>query len=189
MPPSREPAVEQPDVLPPSKATDEFNVLCYTLLSLFVVTFVVWLIFAWTGYGKRYAPHADGWYPGATRSIEVTLVREDIRNLECASDVVIEGVHCAYRADQRLWDAAETPDGLRLRPYNTTDNVLFLGAGLWSSPGLAGTLPKDRFTVMCNYRMLGAVKSASLRWSPTGSFDAAKAAMPAGVVSDCVIPK
>ena len=34
-----EPPAPPPDVLPPSKVTGEFNVLCYTLLSLFVVTF------------------------------------------------------------------------------------------------------------------------------------------------------
>jgi len=64
--------------------TGEFNVLCYTFLCLFMVSFIVWAIYSWTGYGQRYAPHADGWYKGGTRSIEVTLVREDMQNLACA---------------------------------------------------------------------------------------------------------
>ena len=176
-------------MLPPSKVTGEFNVLCYTLLSLFIVSFGVWVIFAWTGYGNRYAPHADGWYKGGTRSIEVTLVREDIRNLDCASDVVLEDLHCGYRANQQPFDASATPDRLLLRPYNTVENVLFLGVGLWSSPGLSGSLPKERFTVVCNFHMVGTVKSVSLRWSPTGSFDPVKSPVPVGALADCVIPQ
>jgi hypothetical protein len=184
-----EPPVQPPDVLPPSKVTGEFNVLCYTLLSLFVVSFSVWLIFSWTGYGKRYAPHADGWYMGGTRTVEVTLIREDAHNLSCASDLMLEDLHCGYRANQQPFDPNGTEDRLQLRPYNTADSVLFLGAGLWSSPGLAGPLPKERFTVICNFRMISAIKSVSLRWSPTGSFGPVKDAVPAGLLSDCVIPQ
>jgi hypothetical protein len=185
--PSKAP-VEQPDVLPPSKVTGEFNVLCYTLLSLFIVCFCVWLIFAWIRYNERYAPNAEGWFKGATRSIEVTLVREDRQNLDCASDVVLEGLHCGYRANLDPFDTGGTTERV-LHPYNTADNVLFLGAGLWDSPALAGPLPKERFTVVCNYRMVGAIKSVSLRWTTNGVFEPAKAAVPAGVVSDCVIPQ
>jgi hypothetical protein len=186
--PSAEP-VFQPDVLPPSKVTSEFNVLCYTLLSLFIVSFAAWLIYAWTGYGNRYAPHADGWYKGGTRSIEVTLVREDVQNLTCASDAVLEGLHCGFRANQQPFDAQGTEDRLQLRPYYTADQTLFLGAGMWSSPGLSGTLPKDRFSVVCNYRMVGSLKSVSLRWQPTGSFAPVKDTVPVGLLTECVIPQ
>jgi hypothetical protein len=187
-PPSPEP-VFQPDVLPPSKVTGEFNVLCYTLLCLFMVTFAIWAIFTWTGYGQRYAPHADGWYKGGTRSIEVTLVREDAQNLACASDVVFDGMHCGFRSNQQPFDAQGTDDRLLLRPYYTVEQVLFLGAGLWSSLGLAGQLPKERFSVVCNYRMVGSLKSASLRWQPTGQFGPAKDAVPVGLLTECVIPQ
>jgi hypothetical protein len=186
--PDERPAA-QPDVLPPSKVTDEFNVLCYTLLSLFIVSFGVWAIFAWMDYGKRYAPLADGWYAGGTRTIEITLVREDRQNLDCASDVALAGLHCAYRANQQPFEANEAPDPVRLRPYNTADNVLFLGAGLWSSAGLAGQLPSERFTVTCNYRMVSTLKSVMLRWAASGAFSPVKSAVPAGVLSDCVIPR
>jgi hypothetical protein len=179
----------QSDVQPPSKVTGEFNVLCYTLLSLFILSFAVWAVFAWIGYGKRYAPLAEGFYLGGTRSIEITLVREDVNNLDCASDVALEGVHCAYRADQQPFAPGPTPDPVRLRPYNTADNVLFLGAGLWSSPGLPDPFPAERFTVTCNYRMVGTIKSVMLRWAPDGAFGAVKNALPAGVLSDCVIPR
>ena len=176
-------------MLPPSKVTGEFNVLCYTLLSLFIVSFGVWLIFKWTGYADRYAPHADGWYKGGTRSIEVTLIREDVQNLACASDATFEGMHCAFRANQQPFDAKGTEDRLVLRPYYTVDQVLFLGAGLWSSLGTVGSLPKERFSVVCNYHMVGSLKSVSLRWQPTGTFAPAKDAVPTGLLTDCVIPQ
>jgi hypothetical protein len=163
-------------------------VLCYTLLSLFAVTFCVWAIFAWIDYGKRYAPLAEGWYAGGVRTVEITLVREDSANLDCASDITLGDLHCGYRTSQQPFDAA-TPDPVRLRPYNTADNVLFLGAGLWSSPGLAGPLPAERFTVTCNYRMVSTLKSVALRWAQGGTFAAVKNAVPAGVLSDCVIPR
>jgi len=169
--------------------TGEFNVLCYTLLSLFVICFGVWAIFAWMDYGKRYAPLADGWYAGGTRSIEITLVREDTNNLDCASDVVVEGLHCAYRADQQPFEPGGTNELVRLRPYNTVDQVVFLGAGLWSSPGLSGPLPSERFTVTCNFRMVSTIKSVAMRWAAGGAFTPGKNALPVGVLSDCVIPR
>ncbi|HEX7500112.1 MAG TPA: hypothetical protein VF524_07365 [Polyangia bacterium] len=179
----------KPDVLPPPKVTGEFNVLCYTLLSLFIVSFAAWLTYAWTGYGKRYPSHAEGWYKGGVRSIEITVVAEDARNLSCASDVEVDGLQCAFRANQQPFDGNGSDDRVTLRPYNTVDSVLFLGAGLWSSPALAAPLPHGRFTVVCNYHMVSAVKSVSLRWSATGSFDAVKDALPVGSLTDCVIPR
>lgn len=176
-----------PSASPSPKAVGEFNVLCYTLLALFAITFSVWAIYAWIDYGTRYAPLADGWYAGGTRTVEITLVREDVNNLDCASDATLGDLHCAYRANQQPFDPA--PDTVRLRPYNTADNVLFLAAGLWSSPGLAGQLPAERFTVTCNYRMVSTIKSIALRWSQSGTFAGVKNAVPAGLLSDCVIPR
>jgi hypothetical protein len=183
------PPVVKAEGRPPFKVTDEFNVLCYTLLSLFILSFGVWAIYAWLDYGKRYAPQAEGWYAGGTRSIEITLVRDDVNNLDCASDLTLEGLHCAYRANEQPFETGATPDPVRLRPYNTADNVLFLGAGLWSSPGLAGVLPSERFTITCNYRMVSTIKSVALRWAAGGAFAAVKNAVPAGLLSDCVIPR
>jgi|WetSurMetagenome_2_1015567.scaffolds.fasta_scaffold296484_2 hypothetical protein len=188
-PPSGARPLAKPDALPPSRVTGEFNVLCYTLLSLFVICFGVWVIFAWMDYGKRYAPLADGWYAGGTRSIEITLVRDDTNNLDCASDVVVEGLHCAYRADQQPFEPGGTNEPVRLRPYNTVDQVVFLGAGLWSSPGLSGPLPSERFTVTCNFRMVSTIRSVATRWAAGGAFTSGKNALPAGVLSDCVIPR
>jgi hypothetical protein len=185
--PARPPA--KPDVLPPPKATREFVVLCYTLLSFFLVTFVVWVGFAWSNYSARYSTQAEGWVKGGVRFIELTLVKEDAQNLSCASDVEVEGLHCGYRTNHQPWDPHANDDSVTLRPYNTVDNVLFLGAGLWSSPALAGPLPADRFTVVCNYHMVSALKSVATRWSPNGQFDLAKGSVPAGRLTDCLIPR
>jgi hypothetical protein len=179
----------KPDLLPRSRATDEFNVLCYTLLSLFVIGFTVWLIFAWTGYATKYATHADGWYKGGVCSSEISLVREDRENLACASDVVVDGLHCPYRSSGEPFDEASSDDRNTLRPYHTVDGILFLGAGVWSSPALAGPLPDKRFSVVCVYRMLGAVKSVTLRWSAAGPFNRPKNTLPVGRLSDCMIPQ
>jgi len=173
----------------PSKVRGEFNVLCYALLSLFIVSFGAWLIYAWSDYSKHYAPNAEGWYVGGTHSVEVTLVPEDVRNLGCASDVMVAGMHCAHRANQQPFELTATEDRLLLRPYNTVAHVLFLGAGLWSSARLAGLQPKERFTVVCNFHMAASIKSAALRWEPDGSFDPVKEAVPAGLLTDCVMPQ
>jgi hypothetical protein len=164
-------------------------VLCYTLLGLFLVTFGVWVTFAWTNYGTRYATHGDRWYKGGVSSIELTLVREDAQNLSCASDVEMEGLHCAYRANQQPFGNIPPDDRVTLRPYNTIDSQMLLAAGLWSSPALAEPMPNERFTVVCSFHMVGAIKSVSTRWSPTGNFGPAKDSVPAGYLSDCMIPR
>ena len=48
-------------------------------------------------------------------------------------------------ADQQPFDPNGTEDRLLLRPYNTVDSVLFLGAGRGVA-GLPSQLPKERFT-------------------------------------------
>jgi hypothetical protein len=173
----------------PARDTDrEFIVLCYTLLSFFIIGFSVWLVFAWVDYGKRYAQSTDGWHRGGTYSIELTLIREDVSNLGCASAVVIDGLECANRADQTPV-AHEPDDGVLLRPYSTVDSVLLLGSGLWTSPGLRGPLPAQRFTVVCDFHMAGVMKSVSLRWSPGGPFKPVDRSLPVGTFSGCVIPR
>ena len=175
--------------LPPATSVGrEFMVLCYTLLSLFIIGFSVWLVFAWVGYGERYAQVTDRWHKGGTYSIEITIVREDENNLGCASDLALEGLQCAHRANRR---PVQPPpdDRVLLRPYNTVDSVLFLGAGLWSSPGMRKPLPTVRFTVVCDFHMLGAVKSVATRWKPGGPFLPATKSFPFGTLSGCVWQK
>ena len=67
------------------------------------------------------------WSVGTTQSVELTLVRDDRRNLSCASDQVISGLHCAYRRDARQAGPAAADDPQILQPYNTVGNELLLG--------------------------------------------------------------
>ena len=165
------------------------HVLTSTVVALLSIGVGLGLVFAWSGYGDRYAQLTDGWRLGGTRLIEITLVAQDKDNLACASDLVMDGLHCAYRADRRPFDPGGADEAHTLRPYNTTASELFLGGGLWGLPALARQLPRDRFTVACNYTVLGVAKSVSLRWSPTGPFDPLKPTVTVGRLSDCVIPQ
>ncbi len=170
-------------------APREYNVLMKTVFSLFVIGLVVGLVFAWTGYANRYAQVTEGWHLGQTKLVEVTVVKEDKGRLACASDVISDDVHCGFRASGQPFEASTQEDSHVLSPYNTVKNELFLAAGLWTSAALRGPLPTERFTVACNYKVLGVLKSVGLRWQPNGSFDPVKQSVTVGSLTDCVIPK
>jgi hypothetical protein len=172
----------------PASAGGELRVHLYSVWGLFGIGIVLWLLLTVTGYGKRYAHANDGWTMGATSSVEITLVREDREKLACASDVVVDGLHCAYGANGREVQPAPADDRLVLRPYFTADQVLLLGSGLWSSLGMHSPLPEKRFTVVCDYHVVGAITSVALRWTPAGGFSPAGQSPPVGSLSGCVIP-
>jgi len=167
----------------------EYDVLMKTVFSLFAIGMVVGLVFAWTGYANRYAQVTEGWHLGQTKLVEVTVVKEDKGRLACASDVISDDVHCGFRASGQPFEASTQDDSHVLSPYNTVKNELFLAAGLWTSPALSGPMPTERFTVACNYKVLGVLKSVGLRWQPNGSFDPVKQSVTVGSLTDCVIPK
>ena len=167
----------------------EFAVLGRTVCILVLIGFALWLGWSWSGYARRYAQATEGWHVGGTELVELTLIREDIRSLTCAADVVIEGLRCAYRADGQTPNPGASDDRSLLRPYNTVKNELLLGAGLWSSPALTGSLPPGRFSVVCSFNLRGVVKSASLRFAPTGSFAPLKRSVAVGTLTECVIPQ
>ena len=158
------------------------------LLAFFLIGFALWLGLAWAGYANRYAQSGENWYKGSKHLVELTLVREDRQNLSCGSDIMVDSVHCMYRADGRQLTSGPQDDGHVLRPYNTIKNEPLLAAGLWSSPAMAGELPAHRFSVVCQYEITEIVKSVSLRWSPTGSFEPTKQSLPVGTLSECVLP-
>jgi hypothetical protein len=163
--------------------------LAYTFLTLLSLGFVVWLIFTWTGYKEKYSQIAEGWHLGGTKMIEITLIRDDKKNLACASDKTFGAIHCGFHRNGQSTGTSPETDPTVLQPYNTVKNELFLAAGLWQSPILSGTLPKERFTVVCNYHVVGVLRSAALRWSPTGSFNPLDQSVAVGSLSDCVIPQ
>jgi len=146
-------------------------------------------VFAWLDYGSRYSQATDSWKLNSTKMIEITLVAEDKNNLACASDVTVGDLHCGYHGNLQPWGSDVSTDSKILQPFNTVANELFLGAGLWTSPSLPKQLPGIRFTVVCNYKVLGAARSMLLRWSPKGSFDPLKNSVAVGALSDCVIPE
>jgi hypothetical protein len=168
---------------------NEVDVPLRALVALLVIGFGVWVIFSWTKYDKTAAQTEQGWHKGTKQIIELTLVREDHDRLSCASNLTLEGgLNCGY--DAAFQPRVPTPDEAHiLRPYCNTKNEVLLGAGLWDSPGLRGPLPTERFTVACNYDIVGVIKSVSTRWEPNGKFDPTKQALPAGTLTDCVIPQ
>jgi len=127
------------------------------------------------------------WHKGSRQLIEVTLVREDANKLSCASNFSVEGLNCGYLANSQPRVPPPPDDAHLLRPYCNVKNDVLLAAGLWDSPGLRAPLPNERFTVMCNYDIVGVLKSVSLRWSPNDKFEPAKQGLPVGILKDCVI--
>ena len=177
------PAPEEKRVPPPR------NVLLYSVFSFLCIGVALWLVFAWSGYKEKYSQQTEGWHLGGTKMIEITLIREDKKNLACASDKEFAGVHCGYHGNSQPWGPNPEADPHILQPFNTVKNELFLAAGLWQSPILSGTLPAERFTVVCNYHVAGVLRAVSLRWSATGNFSPVDQSVAVGTLTDCVIPQ
>jgi hypothetical protein len=170
-------------------SSGELDPLIRVTLALFVIGVGVWLLLAGTAYRRQYSGTGVAWHRGAQNFIEITLVREDNINLACASDAAMQGLHCGFRADQRARQSMVGDDDAHLlRPYNTVNGELFLGAGLWNSLAQHGPLPAGRFTVTCDLDIVGALRSVALRWTRNGAFEAPARSLAAGVLRDCAIP-
>ncbi len=180
------PAASSP--VPEVKLDPPRSLLLYTVFGFLCIGIALWLVLAWAGYKEKYSQQTEGWHLGSTKMIEVTLVREDKKNLACASDKSFGPVHCGYHANSHPWASPETDPNV-LQPFNTVKNELFLAAGLWESPILQGSLPTQRFTVVCNYHVVGVLRTVSLRWSATGNFSPVDQSVAVGNLTDCVIPQ
>lgn len=194
--PRTEPAPKPAKPTPPPPPDENYpreplprRVLLYTVFALLCFGVALWLVFAWTGYKEKYSQANEGWRLGSTKMLEITLIREDKKNLACASDRSFGEIRCAHARDGKFLgtNPAESPN--ILQPFNTVKNELFLAAGLWQSPVLKEPLPTERFTVVCNYHVVGVLKAVALRWSPTGTFGPVDQSVAAGRLSDCVIPQ
>ena len=173
-----------------SVAPREYDLLMKTIFAFLIIVATLGVFFAWTGYSNRYAQVTEGWHLGQTKLIEVTVVTEDKARLACSSDVILDGnIHCGFRANSQPFEASTQDDSHVLSPYNTVKNELFLAAGLWTSPALRGRLPTERFTVACNYKITGVLKSVGLRWAANAGFEPVKQSVTVGTLTDCVIPK
>ncbi len=161
-----------------------------TVFAFIAIMATLGVLFAWTGYSNRYAQVTEGWHLGQTKLIEVTVVREDKARLACASDVILDdNVHCGFHTNGQPFEASTQDDSHVLSPYNTIKNELFLASGLWTSPALRASIPNERFTVACNYKITGVLKSVGLRWSVSAAFEPVKQSVTVGTLTDCVIPK
>jgi hypothetical protein len=165
------------------------HMLLYTVFGFLCLGIALWLVLAWAGYKDKYTQQTEGWHLGSTKMIEVTLIRDDKRNLACASEKTFGSVHCGYHSNGQSWGTSVETDPNVLQPFNTVKNELFLAAGLWQSPILRGALPAERFTVVCNYHVIGVLKAVSLRWSPTGNFSPVDQSVAVGNLTDCTIPQ
>jgi hypothetical protein len=192
-PPDEEAAAPAPEVeveVEVEKTVDPpKHLLLYTLSGFLSIAVALWLILAWSGYKEKYSQQNEGWHLGATKMLEITLIREDKKTLACASDKFFAGVHCGYKQNGQPWGTTQETDPHVLQPFNTVKNELFLAAGLWQSPILHEPLPAERFTVVCNYRVLGVLRAVSLRWSLTGNFGPVDQSVAVGTLSDCTIPQ
>lgn len=182
----------------PTTSTDEkarqegferWNVLVLSLLTFCLTGFGVWLVSAGKAYREQYAQATEAWRVGTTREVELTVVKNDRRNLACSSDQTIAGLSCGYRRSGRESGRVSPDNPQMLQPFNTTSNQLLLGAGLWTSAELKEPLPEGRFTVVCNYHIKGIMKSAAVRFDPHASFGAVGKTVTAGALSDCVLPR
>ena len=181
MPPASIPSHVEADACLPGR----HNMLVLSLVSFCLIGFGVWVFSAGKRYREEYAHAVEGWRVGSTRAVEVTVVREDRQNLACISDQTIAGLRCGGETDRH----GTAPDPQILQPYNTVAGEILLGAGLWSSPDLNGPLPQERFTVVCNYHIKGVIKSATIRFGPTGTFAPLGRTTTVGTLTDCSIPR
>jgi hypothetical protein len=163
------------------------NALLLSFSAFCLIVFVVWMISGGKRYRAEYAQATENWRVGSTRVVELTLVKDDLKHLACASDQAIAGLRCGYGKDKREVSPPDEPKNLR--PYNTVANELLLGSGLWSSPDLKGPLPDRRFSVICNYNIKGVVKSVSIRFNPSASFAGVGKSVTAGTLTECVLPR
>jgi hypothetical protein len=180
--------VPSPVRAPRLGASGELDPLIRVTLALFVIGLGVWLLLARAGYRREYSGTGVAWHRGAQNFIEITLVREDKANLACAADATMQGLHCGFRADRASQGDDDDDDAHVLRPYKTVNGELFLGAGLWSSLASRGRLPAERFTVTCDFEIVGAIHSVAFRWTRNGAFEASDRSLATGVLRGCAIP-
>jgi hypothetical protein len=168
---------------------ERYNDLLFSFVTLLLIAFGVWVVLGGKRYRAEYAQATQGWRVGTTRSVEITLVRDDKTNLACASDHSVAGLRCGYGRDQKPVSSLTADKPEMLQPYSTLGGELLLGAGLWTAADMRQTLPETRFSVVCNYNIKGVMKSASIRFSPTGRFNPTGKTVTVGSLNDCVVPR
>lgn len=121
------------------------------------------------GENSNSGPAAPKWKTGDTADLELTVVPDDKKNLACSTSDEVAGAHCAFEDKAKAWSKGDNADDKKLlKPYTTTDHIQVLASGLWTDPGMTGTLPAVRFSVKCKYKVEGKVKAAAIRWASDG---------------------
>ena len=184
--PSREPPVAQTDGPP---GAGRCNVLLLSFLSFCAIGFGVAMVTAGKRYRAEYAQAMEGWRVGSTRVVELTLVKDDKRNLACATDQTFGGLRCGYGRDMQPAGSVPPDSPENLQPYNTVENEVFLGAGLWASSDLKGPLPSERFTVTCDYHIVGVGRSVAIRFDAAAAFAPVGKTLTVGTLSNCILPR
>jgi hypothetical protein len=173
-------------VSPPSPISPE-GILFRSFVALLVLFLFAWFAYRFAGFGKSEVAPFEGMRVGKANYVEISLIRADVQNLACASDIDVDGLRCGFHdsgTPQSGLDEAQT-----IRQYNTIKNELFLAAGLWAQPVMQGPLPSERFSVLCEFHQVGALKNPKLRWSPTGAFQPVERTLVVGRLAKCVIPR
>jgi hypothetical protein len=144
--------------------------------------------FAILGREEQMAPSRPKWTPGQVVDVELTVVRNDAKDLACASTEEPGGKHCGFDGADKPWSKGDPNDEKKTyKPYTTTDRLQLVGAGLWSDPGMsADKMPATRFSVKCKYKVEGTMKKLNVRWEQTGQWFP-NAEWYAGSFSDCKI--
>jgi hypothetical protein len=189
-----EPRDESPSVdvkKPPNEEgkTRSVLILLLTVVIFYTIFFLVWLGFAWTGKSPLFSAGPTLRRIGETYQVEITLVREDNEHLACSSPKSFSDLHCAFRNPQVPWVDDAPNDGRLLRPYSTVDGEQLLGAGLWSQLDKQGPLPSHRFSVLCAFHTVAAVRSPLVRWNVKATLGPINKTLFAGSLSHCIIPK
>jgi hypothetical protein len=163
------------------------------VLALIAFDFFVFSPLASAGGPKGPAQYAVG----DDIDVSITLVTTDAKALACASTEMVGPRHCEFETDKQRWSKGEgrpSPNDL-LAPYKTTDDQLFLVAGLFSEPALAQRLAIDppnfghehaRFVANCKLHIEGKIEKVGARWQPSGQFGPVGPAW-VGTLSACLL--
>jgi hypothetical protein len=143
--------------------------------------------FALLGQESSSGPAAPKWKTGDTADLELTVIADDKKNLACASTDDVAGAHCAFEDKAKPRPSGDIADDKKLlKPYTTVDHVQVLASGLWTDPGMTGTLPTARFSVKCKYKVEGKMKAAAIRWAIDGQWYDSKD-LYSGSISGCKV--
>ena len=124
---------------------------------------------------------------------DLTLQTADRNELDCMAEKGLQNYQCGAIDDKQT---RQVDEGLKLRPFMSTDRQLYLIPGLFVEPAInqrynaePPNKPRDqlkRFTAKCKLKTLGELDNVKLRWSTSGTWEPPKK-FPVATVSDCTI--